>query len=59
MDLSKIIAKKDEAAQYMIDEITHICKDFEKETPAQRVKSRLVSIWRRFLKRTAAVKAQR
>lgn len=50
MDLSKIIAKKDEAAQYMIDEITHICKDFEKETPAQRVKSRLASIWRRFLK---------
>ena len=36
MDLSKIIAKKDEAAQYMIDEITHICKDFEKRDPGSK-----------------------
>ena len=30
MDLKKIIDKKDVAAQYMIDEITHICTKFEK-----------------------------
>ena len=34
MDLTKIINKKDEAAQYMVDEITHICKDFEKIYPS-------------------------
>jgi len=28
-----IIAKKDEAAQFMIDEITHICKDMPKRDP--------------------------
>lgn len=33
MDLKKIIDKKDEAAQYMIDEITHICTKFEKRAP--------------------------
>ena len=36
MDLTKIINKKDEAAQYMIDEITHICKDFEKRSPGTK-----------------------
>lgn len=36
MDLSKIINKKDEAAQYMIDEITHICKDFETRSPGTK-----------------------
>lgn len=55
MDLTKIINKKDEAAQYMVDEITHICKDFEKEIPVQRANSRLASIWLRYLKRIAAV----
>ena len=33
MDLRKIIDKKDEAAQFMIDEITHICNKFEKRGP--------------------------
>ena len=33
MDLRKIIDKKDEAAQFMIDEITHICTKFEKRGP--------------------------
>jgi hypothetical protein len=33
MDLSKVIARKDEAAKYMIDEITHIIKSFEKRDP--------------------------
>lgn len=33
MDLKKIIDKKDWAAQYMIDEITHIIKTFEKRDP--------------------------
>lgn len=28
-----IIAKKDEAAQFMVDEITHICKDMPKRDP--------------------------
>ena len=33
MDLTKIINKKDEAAQYMIDEITHIIKNFDERDP--------------------------
>lgn len=33
MDLKRIIDKKDAAAQYMIDEITHICTKFEKRGP--------------------------
>lgn len=36
MDLSRVINKKDEAAQYMIDEITHICKDFETRSPGTK-----------------------
>ena len=35
MDLKKIIDKKDEAAQYMVDEITHICTAFEKRGPGE------------------------
>ena len=33
MDLKRVIDKKDEAATYMIDEITHIIKTFEKRSP--------------------------
>ena len=33
MELKKIIEKKDFFAKYMIDEITHICKTFEKRDP--------------------------
>lgn len=36
MDLSKIIDKKDKAAKYMIDEITHIIKTFEKRDPGSK-----------------------
>lgn len=36
MDLKKIIEKKDWAAQYMIDEITHIIKNFEKRDPGSK-----------------------
>lgn len=36
MDLTKIINKKDEAAKYMIDEITHIIKTFEKRDPGSK-----------------------
>lgn len=36
MDLKKIIDKKDWAAQYMIDEITHIIKTFEKRDPGSK-----------------------
>jgi hypothetical protein len=32
-DLSKIIEKKAESAQYMVDEITHICKNLPKRAP--------------------------
>lgn len=33
MSLQKLIDKKSESAQYMIDEITHICKDMPKRAP--------------------------
>lgn len=33
MKLQKIIDKRDESAAYMIDEITHICKDLPKRDP--------------------------
>ena len=33
MNLQSIIDKKKEAAEYMVSEITHICKDFEKRDP--------------------------
>lgn len=33
MNLSSIINKKDKYADYMVDEITHICKDMEKRDP--------------------------
>lgn len=34
-DLSKLINEKDKSAQYMIDEITHICKNIPKRTPGE------------------------
>ncbi len=36
MNLQKLIDKKDEAAKYMLDEITHICKTFEKRSPGSK-----------------------
>ena len=36
MDLQKIIDKKDWAAKYTIDEITHIIKTFEKRDPGSK-----------------------
>lgn len=36
MNLKKIIDKKDWAAKYMVDEITHICKTFEKREPGSK-----------------------
>lgn len=36
MDSKKIIERKDEYAQYMLDEITHICKDMEKRAPGSK-----------------------
>lgn len=36
MNLQKIIDKKDSAAKYMIDEITHICTKFEKRGPGSK-----------------------
>ena len=32
-DFSKLINEKDKAADYMVDEITHICKDLPKRSP--------------------------
>ncbi len=36
MDLSKLIEKKNEYAQYIIDDITHICTAFEKRGPGTK-----------------------
>lgn len=36
MDLKKLIDKKDEAAKYMLDEITYIIKNFEKRDPGSK-----------------------
>jgi len=36
MDLQKIIDKKDAAAEYMLKEITYICKTFEKRAPGSK-----------------------
>ena len=36
MDLSNIIAKEKTYAKYMLKEITHICKDFEKRAPGSK-----------------------
>lgn len=36
MNLQKIIDKKNNAAQYMLEEITHICKTFEKRAPGSK-----------------------
>ncbi len=36
MNLQSIIDKKKEAAEYMVSEITHICKDFEKRDPGSK-----------------------
>lgn len=35
-NLKQIIAQKDKAAQYMVDEITYICKNFEKRSPGSK-----------------------
>ncbi len=36
MELNSIIEKRDEYSEYMIKEITHICKDFEKRDPGSK-----------------------
>ncbi len=36
MNLQKILDKRSEAAQYMVDEITHIIKNFEKRDPGSK-----------------------
>lgn len=36
MNLQTVIDKKKEAAEYMVSEITHICKDFEKRDPGSK-----------------------
>lgn len=36
MNLQSIIDKKKEAAEYMVSEVTHICKDFEKRDPGSK-----------------------
>ncbi len=47
MNLQSVIDKKKEAAEYMVSEITHICKGTSKNAiPAPRASSRHVSICR-------------
>lgn len=36
MNLQSVIDKKKEAVEYMVSEITHICKDFEKRDPGSK-----------------------
>lgn len=36
MNLQSIIDKRKEAAEYMVSEITHICKSFEKRDPGSK-----------------------
>lgn len=36
MNLRSLIDKKNDAAKYMVSEITHICKDFEKRDPGSK-----------------------
>ena len=36
MNLQSVIDMKNEAAEYMVSEITHICKDFEKRDPGSK-----------------------
>lgn len=36
MNFEKLINEKDKSAQYMVDEITHICKDFETRSPGTK-----------------------
>ena len=36
MDLKNIINKKGEYADYMLKEITHICKDMDKRDPGSK-----------------------
>lgn len=36
MNLQSVIDRKKEAAEYMVSEITHICKDFEKRDPGSK-----------------------
>ena len=55
MDLRKIIEKKRDSAKYMVEEITYICKNIEKRSPARPVRKKHVNTWQRCSKRTAAV----
>ena len=48
MNLQSVIDKKKEAAEYMVSEITHICKDFEKRDPGSKGEQQAVSIWRTY-----------
>ena len=43
MNLQSVIDKKKEAAEYMVSEITHICKDFEKRDPGSGRRDRAFS----------------
>lgn len=47
MDLNKIIERKDSAAQYMVDEITYICKTLISVRLARRGRNRPASTWRK------------
>ena len=54
MDLNKIIERKDSAAQYMVDEITYICKNLDKRSPgSEGGRNRPASTWRKSCGRIA------
>ena len=58
MDLKNIIDKKSDYADYMLDEITHICKDMDKRDPGSAGEKQACEYMAGVLKKTAAVKEQ-
>lgn len=54
MDFKPLIDKKDEAAKYMIDEITHICKDMDTRSPGTKGEKEACEYMAKVLKRIAA-----
>lgn len=56
-NFSKLIEKKADAAQYMVDEITHICKDMPKRTPGEEGERIACEYMADVLKKTADANA--
>ena len=56
MDLKNIINKKGEYADYMLKEITHICKDMDKRDPGSKGEKQACEYMADVLKMNVAVK---